>query len=313
MHEHPSSSSHQSFHATSAPFLRWAGGKQRLLNQLLPLLPGGPRLIEPFVGAGSVFLGSSYASAVLNDANPDLVAVWVALRDRPSQFIAAASELFTESNRSVEAYRRIREEFNQSSDRFDRAVRFIYLNRFGFNGLFRVNQRGNYNVPYGRPAVLPGFPRERMRLASEKLSQCIVINGGFAHAMELATAGDVVYCDPPYSSSSQGSSFSGYTMEGFTTENHLALVQAARRAVGRGATVLISNHDTPVTRDLYREWCVHSLSVRRSVSAKQSARRSASELLAVLSDPADASQVWDAQSSIGARPEKRTSESDNRG
>jgi len=120
--------------APSRPFLKWLGGKGRLLPTLLPLLPPGSRLIEPFVGAGAVFLGSSYPAAILGDANPDLAAVWVAIKERPREFVARASELFSDGNRSPEAYLRIRSEYNEAVDRFERAVRFMYLNKFGFNG-----------------------------------------------------------------------------------------------------------------------------------------------------------------------------------
>ena len=281
MHKHPSSSDTQLL-PPSQPFLRWAGGKKRLLQQLLPFLPPGQRLIEPFLGAGSVFLGTHYPSAVLNDANPDLVAVWVALRERPAAFIAAARQLFVESNRTAEAYEAIRADYNACLDRFERAVRFIYLNRFGFNGIYRVNRRGVYNVPFGRPASLPGFPLESMERASNKLASCLILNGGFAAALEGAGTGDVVYCDPPYSSSKSGASFSGYTPEGFPTSSHEALVRAAVGAVGRGATVLISNHDTCETRELYRGWHIEGLTVRRSVSGDDQARGFTGELVAIL-------------------------------
>jgi len=276
MHKHPQHL------APSRPYFRWAGGKQRLLSQLLPLLPSGSRLIEPFVGAGAVFLGSSYPAAILGDANPDLVAVWTAIKQRPREFVAQACELFAERNRSPEAYLRIRSEYNASVDRFDRAVRFMYLNKFGFNGLYRVNRQGVFNVPYGHPAALPNFPFDEVAIAAEKLKTATVLSGGFAATMELATASDVVYCDPPYSDLETQTSFTGYTAQGFGVAEHKELVAAARQAAARGATVLISNHDTTATRALYEGFEISELVVRRSVAANADRRLAARELAATL-------------------------------
>lgn len=269
----------------SRPFLKWTGGKQRLLPSLIPLLPPGSpgsRLIEPFVGAGAVFLGSSYPAAILGDANPDLASVWVAIKERPREYVAAASELFAERNRSSEAYLRIRSEYNEHVDRFERAVRFMYLNKFGFNGVYRLNRRGVYNVPYGHLDALPRFPFDEVALAAEKLKTATILSGGFAATMELATAGDVVYCDPPYCDLEGQTSFTGYTTEGFGVAAHIELVAAARQAAARGATVLISNHDTPETRTLYQGFEITELSVRRSVAADGAKRLAAREVVAVL-------------------------------
>lgn len=133
---------------SSKPFLKWAGGKQRLLSQLLGRLPQANRLIEPFVGAGSLFLSGRYPRAILNDANADLMALWTFIQERPAQFCADASGLFCEENRNKRAYECIRQKFNSEVDRYERCVRLLYLNRFGFNGLYRVNKTGSLNTPY---------------------------------------------------------------------------------------------------------------------------------------------------------------------
>jgi DNA adenine methylase len=263
------------------PFLKWAGGKGRLLAQLLPLFPLRGRLVEPFVGAGSVFLAADYDRYLLADANPDLIAVWVSLQQRPAEFIAESQSYFIEANRTEEAFMRIRAEFNQSHDRWERAVRFIYLNKFGFNGLFRVNKSGNYNVPYSRPAVLPRFPFETLEAAALKLQRCTFLNGGFAATLDECGFGDAVYCDPPYVTSEDEPSFTSYTAGGFGAQQQEQLVTCARLAVKRGATVLISNHDTPYARELYRGWELHTLTVRRSISAS-GPRGMANELVAIL-------------------------------
>lgn len=253
-----------------------------MLPTLLPLIPSGKRLIEPFVGAGSVFLASDFPEYVINDANPDLVAVWVALKSRPGEFMERASQYFTASFHSQEAYLRVRADFNGEADRFERAVRLPYLNKFGFNGIYRVNRRGQFNVPYGHPKTLPNFPWAAMEAAAQKLSRCTVLGGGFNAAIDMAGPGDVVYCDPPYLDSAQGKSFTGYTEQAFGIVEHETLVAAGVRAVGRGATVLISNHDTLQTRRLYAGWDLDEMLAFRSVSANGEGRGAATELVAKL-------------------------------
>ena len=269
--------------STSKPFLKWAGGKQRLLSQLLPLLPSGKRLIEPFVGAGSVFLASDYERFVVNDANPDLVAVWAALQHRPSEYMHRAAEFFLEENRSPEAYLTMRARYNAEADAFERAVVLPYLNRFAFNGIYRVNSKGVFNTPYGKPKVLPHFPWDEMEAASRKLARCTILGGGFCGAIELAGEGDVVYCDPPYVDD-KAPSFTQYTAARFGMQQQRDLVEACKQAVQRGATVLISNHDTLSARELYTGWKVVPVSVRRSISAKGDARGTVRELVAILGD-----------------------------
>jgi DNA adenine methylase len=283
MHQHPHASAKPA--TASKPFLKWSGGKQRLLPELARRLPHGKRLIEPFVGAGSVFLGLQFESYVINDVNADLIAVWSALQNQPREFIERANALFCAENHTAEAYLRIRASFNEETDRFERAVMFPYLNRFGFNGLFRVNLAGKFNVPYGRPSSLPGFPLKEMEAAHDKLKCTTILNGGFAFATEQAGVGDVVYCDPPYLDSTSGASFTGYSSGGFTVRDHEELLEAGLRAVSRGATVVMSNHDTPQTRQLYRLWHQESVSVRRSIAANSSSRGEAKELIATMPWP----------------------------
>lgn len=230
-------------------------------------------------------MGLEYESYVINDANPDLIAAWAALQGRPQEFIERAAALFREENRNASAYLRLRAQFNEETDRFERAVMLPYLNRFGFNGLFRVNKAGRFNVPYGKPTGVPRFPLEEMEAAHLKLQRTTILGGGFEFAVEQAGVGDVLYCDPPYLDSTQGASFTGYSSAGFTIKDHEALREAALKAVSRGATVVISNHDTPQTRDLYRLWHVESVAVHRSIAAKASSRVEAHELLAVMPWP----------------------------
>ena len=264
------------------PFLKWAGGKQRLIAQLTPLLPPGNRLIEPFVGAGSVFLSTNYDSYLLNDANADLMSVWRIVKSQPVQLWQGASKYFTEEYRSPAGFQELRERFNRTSDAFERAALMLYLNRFAFNGIYRVNSKGEFNTPYAHLKVLPTLNLDVLQAASKRVQHAQLTCGDFADAIEHAGEGDVVYCDPPYSDSEEAPSFVGYTSSRFDHEEHRRLVSCSAAAVRRGATVLISNHDTPETRRLYSGWEHYQLEARRSVSADPARRGMAKELVAVL-------------------------------
>lgn len=266
------------------PPLKWAGGKQRLLNSLLPHIPSKGRLIEPFVGAGSVFLAAGDRDLVVNDANPDLIAMFRALKRDPELYIDAARPYFVDGMHSQVVYLQTRELFNKTSDLEARAVMLLYLNRFGFNGLYRVNKTGGFNTPYGHPRTIPKFPERELRQLAQRLQHAQIMCGDFQHAMALASAGDVVYCDPPYVDASEGrASFVGYVSGGFCSAQQVQLVDETWAAVGRGATVVLSNHDTPAARSLYAGMHHHSVEVRRSIAGSVDGRGMVRELIAVAS------------------------------
>jgi len=267
----------------SAPFLKWAGGKRRLLPLLLPLLPTGERLVEPFVGGGSVFLSTRFPTYALSDGNEDLMQVYKTVRDRLPALMTVARSLFVEENRCEEAYRHHRETFNTTDEPLLKAGLFIYLNRFGFNGLCRYNAHGDFNVPYGWPRKVPRLPVEELAICSLRLASAELTTGDFTDAMKAARPSDVVYCDPPYLDLNGNRSFTGYTASGFGLEQHEAIVDIAVYLSRKGVPVLISNHDSPQTRELYGGATLHSVKVRRSISADISSRKAVGELIAVFS------------------------------
>jgi DNA adenine methylase len=164
MQSHPASEPEK----FAKPPLKWVGGKSRLLAQLIPALPVGNRLVEPFVGGGAVFLGTNFSEYLLGVSNAHLIQLYRAVAEQPEQFIEIASSLFCESNRSKERYLEIRREFNDAGDDLVRAARFLYLNKFGFNGLCRYNQSGQFNVPYGHKAAVPRFPVDEVTNFAKK-------------------------------------------------------------------------------------------------------------------------------------------------
>jgi DNA adenine methylase len=264
------------------PFLKWAGGKTRLVATIREVVPrSATRLVEPFVGGGAVALNLGLPAALLADTNPDLIEVYARLQESAENFIAECAELFVAENNMAAAYYARREEFNATTDRRRRATLFVYLNRHGYNGLCRYNARGGFNVPFGRYKA-PRLPGEEMRAFAAVLRACVLRRADFRAVLVEAGAGDFVYCDPPYVPASATANFTGYAPGGFTARDQGDLVAGCAAAARRGACVVLSNHDTPETRELYRgaDEC-RELLVARRISCNIAARRPARELLAI--------------------------------
>lgn len=264
------------------PFLKWAGAKTKLLHAIHATMPeGARRFIEPFVGSGTVALNLGLACNILADANRDLIAVYTALQREGDAFIESCAPLFVPENNSALAFYALRAEFNLTTDARRKAALFIFLNRHGYNGLCRYNARGGLNVPFGRHHG-PRFPRERMRTFHAFLQSCELRHADFREVLADAGDGDFVYCDPPYVPTSDTANFTTYARDGFTARDQIDLAACGLAAAARGACVAISNHDTPATRDLYREADIcHELVVARRISCHSADREPARELLVV--------------------------------
>jgi DNA adenine methylase len=264
------------------PFVKWVGGKSRILKHVVPRLPSGRRLIEPFVGGGAVFLGANFEEYLLSDSNTHLIELYQeVVSDRRDEFIEFAQTFFDEKYRSVASYAWVRTAFNQGQDRVTRAAQFLYLNKFGFNGLCRYNKSGAFNVPYGHPLRVPGFPLKEILAFSEKAKRATFINDDFASVMKRAQAGDVVYCDPPYLDPDGAKSFTAYGANGFDLTRQQELARLAKELALRGVPVAVSNHDCRAARELYTGAEIHAFSARRSISGTSVRRGAVGELLAI--------------------------------
>lgn len=260
----------------SKPFLKWAGGKSRLLSVILPLLVSAERLVEPFCGSAAVSLGSSYEQLLLTDVNQDLIRVFRYLRDEGKCFIEDCRNEF--SYRSKEEYLARRAEFNSTADWYRKSILFVYLNRHCFNGLCRYNRSGKFNVPFGDYKE-PYFPAKEMESARVSLAEAVIKCQDFRATFEDLRKRDVVYCDPPYIPISSTSSFTSYAKDGFSWDDHLKLVELAKKSTCR---VLISNADTQATRELYRDADdIVNVEASRTISCKGSERKKVRELIAV--------------------------------
>ncbi|RUO79910.1 DNA adenine methylase [Idiomarina tyrosinivorans] len=262
-------------------FLKWAGGKYSLIDPIRRLLPEGRKLIEPFVGAGSVFLNTDYERYVLNDINPDLITLYQYVKRRPKTFIKDARSFFCGRTNQADAYYAMRQRFNLSRDPYERSLLFLYLNRHGYNGLCRYNSKGGFNVPFGEYKK-PYFPEAELEVFAEKAKRAQFVCASFEHIFRRARQGDVIYCDPPYAPLTPTANFTSYATGGFglTDQNELAR-RAKMAAEKRHIPVLISNHDTKLTRALYDTAEITSLSVARNISQNGKTRKPVAELLAL--------------------------------
>ncbi|MCA0937675.1 Dam family site-specific DNA-(adenine-N6)-methyltransferase [Vibrio alginolyticus] len=262
-------------------FLKWAGGKYGLVEDIQRHLPPARKLVEPFVGAGSVFLNTDYDQYLLADINPDLINLYNLLKARPEEYISEAKRWFVAENNRKEAYLSIRAEFNNTDDVMYRSLAFLYMNRFGFNGLCRYNKKGGFNVPFGSYKK-PYFPEAELEFFAEKAKKATFVCEGYPETFRRARKGSVVYCDPPYAPLSNTANFTSYAGNGFTLDDQAALADIAERtATERGIPVLISNHDTTLTRRLYHGADLSVVKVKRTISRNGSGRNKVDELLAL--------------------------------
>lgn len=266
------------------PFLKWAGGKRQLLTAIRPLIPSGiKRYHEPFLGGGAVFFDQQPVKAVVNDFNEELINCYQVIRDHPLELL---EETLRFANTS-ECFYRVREmdrdpDFILQSP-VQRAARVLYLNKTCFNGLFRVNSQGQFNVPFGNyknptiadPAVINAVSRY---LNKAKIT---FRNDDFAIAVADAKHGDFVYFDPPYDPVSDTSSFTGYSLNGFDRDEQYRLRDLCNELTDRGVKLMLSNSDTPFVRELYNDerYTCHTVQARRNINSVGSNRGKIDEVL----------------------------------
>ena len=264
------------------PVIKWAGGKSRLVPLILERMPERFDVyFEPFVGGAAVFFALAregrFKKAVLSDRNQELVNVYRALKKDVDGVIAVLRDFKHEHDE----YYRIRELRPEQLSPIEAAARTIYLNKTGYNGLYRVNRRGLFNVPFGR-YKRPNFCDEpRLRAASTALKRVVLKVADFERACQSATSADVVYFDPPYVPLSKTSNFTAYHHEVFGDDEHARLARVFGELAKRKVTTILSNSDTERTRELYRAWHVETVDVARPINSRASARGVVSELLVV--------------------------------
>lgn len=264
------------------PFLKWAGGKQWLTCYLKPLIQRTKRAyIEPFLGGGSVFFSALPSRAFLSDCNQELIATYRMIK-KDAESVAARLRRYSYTQ---ECYYRVRESVPQSS--VGKAARFIFLNRTCWNGLYRVNRAGKFNVPMGAFSSMPDFlVADRLIAAKRVLSKTSIICQDFKEAVNRAGEGDTVYLDPPYTVAHKNNGFLRYNELVFSWEDQKRLALAAQDLRDRGCRVIVTNADHPSIMDLYDGFYTKVLDRKSLVAGKTTKRRPITELL-ITSFPLD--------------------------
>jgi DNA adenine methylase len=266
----------------ATPFLKWAGGKGRLLAQYAPYFPQNyGTYYEPFCGGGAVFFHLTPGRAVLSDINPELVNVYACVRDAVEDVIALLEEHAARHNEGH--YYTVRDQQPHALTPVERAARLIYLNHTCFNGLYRENASGAFNVPLGRYVNPTICDAANLRAARWALQSAETLNAPFDHVLQRAQHGDLVYFDPPYVPLSTTSSFTSYSRHAFGREEQVRLRDTFAALAQRGVQVMLSNSDTPFTRDLYRDFRIITISAARVINSRAERRGKISEIL-VLGD-----------------------------
>ena len=266
------------------PVLKWAGGKSRTVPQILERLPDTiATFYEPFVGGAAVFFALAatgrFRRAVLSDRNRDLIEVYQGIQKDVESLIRIL-EGYKDAYDEQEYYR-IRELDPKTLDPIERAARLIYLNKTGYNGLYRVNRSGRFNVPFGRHSAPKICDSPNLRAASLALAKVTLRVEDFATVSKRAKAGDVVYFDPPYVPVSKTASFTAYHHEAFGPADHERLAEVFAKLAERDVLAVLSNSDTAETRRLYRGWRVDKIPVSRPINSKVQGRGVVDELLVV--------------------------------
>lgn len=265
-----------------APFLKWAGGKARLIEQFKPYFPTDyGRYFEPFIGGGALYFHLQPENAVISDINERLISAYVAIRDDLPALMERLEVHAKKHNRDY--YYRARERFNQarSMSTVERASLMIYLNKTCFNGLYRENRRGDFNVPIGSYVNPTVFREDNLVAVSHQLQNADIKVNSFEHVLKNAKEGDFVYFDPPYVPLNATSSFTSYVGAGFDLQMQQRLAEVFTDLAHRGCYVFLSNSDSEVVRELYRGWRMETVLAGRAINSKASGRRAINELLVI--------------------------------
>lgn len=282
------------------PFLKWAGGKGGLLTQLEGLFPARyNRYFEPFIGGGAVFFELQTSNAVLNDINPNLV--W-AYRNIQNCVEKVLNRLQTITNNYLAldlvlqeaTYYQLRERYNQlEANNIEKTCLLIFLNRTGYNGLYRENASGQLNVPFGTYKNPTIYNESNLRSVSAVLQKVELLNLDFRQAVKTAQAGDFVYFDPPYVPTSKTASFTSYSSSNFGEVEQIALAELVKALTKKGVLVMLSNSDTLLTRTLYNNFRQHEVKAGRAINSKSESRGKITELVVTNYDKFGTVQIED--------------------
>lgn len=268
------------------PFLKWAGGKGQLLNQFDALFPKNyNRYYEPFLGSGAVFFHLRPAKAVLNDINPNLVAAYRHIQTQLDELLIILHSLRQKYHaqppqEQEQTYYQLRTRYNTlSAGSLEKTALLIFLNKTGYNGLYRESKKGGFNVPFGRydnPAI---FDENNLRAVSVELHGVTLLNTGFKEAVSSAQDGDFIYFDPPYVPLSKTASFTSYTSLDFSLADQHELAKTLKEVSGRGVLFMLSNAATDTARELYKDFNRYEVLASRAINSNPNSRDKIAELV----------------------------------
>lgn len=271
-------------HYNLQPFTKWTGGKRQLLGELRSYMPETyGRYFEPFVGGGALFFDLAPEKAVINDFNEELINTYLQIKNNPAELIDLLIK--HKENNSKDYYLELR-----SADRdgrisrmtgVERAARILYMLRVDFNGLYRVNSKNQFNVPYGRYKNPKIVDVDLLYQISEYLNEndVEILQTDFAEAIKDAQTGDFVYFDPPYIPLNETSSFTSYTHEGFSYEEQVRLRDTFKELTERGVYAMLSNSSSPLVEEFYKDFNIYFVEAQRTNGAKRSSRGKISEII----------------------------------
>jgi len=254
----------------SRTLLRWIGGKQNLVKELLGHVPSNifsMKYVEPFLGGGSLFFSVLPRIAFLSDINSKLINCYLQIKEHPNEVALELTKIL--GNHSKENYYKVRSEFNNGTSNIEHAAQLIYLNKTSFNGIYRVNQNGDYNVPYGfieKPSIVN---QEEINKISKAFISAEIEVLPFESSIKHASDNTFYYLDPPYPPLNETSFFTHYTVEKFNYTDHERVHDFARKLSEQNAKVLISNADVNFIHELYHDWNIIRTSTVRWVSCNK--------------------------------------------
>jgi len=265
----------------ASPVIKWVGGKTKLLPELISRMPGRfGRYYEPFAGGAALFFRVAPQRAVLADSNADLIGLYTTIVNDVAAVIRRLQH--HREHHSETHYYDVRTRWNDREvpwSTADRAATFIYLNKTCFNGLWRVNRSGAFNVPIGRYTDPPICVPDALRAAHAVLARATLRCGDYRTAVEDAARNDFVYFDPPYDPVTTTANFTSYTVNAFGHEHQRELADTARRLVARGCHVMLSNSDTPFIRSIYKGFKIDRVKCSRAINSNASRRGDVDEVI----------------------------------
>ena len=253
------------------PILKWAGGKTQMLNDLLPKVPSSyGRYIEPFFGGGALFFALQPENAIIADSNPELINMYRQVADFPDEVIQHLKQY----ENTKEMFYNVRSQTWEALPKAEAAARTIFLNRTCFNGLYRVNKKGEFNVPYGKYKNPKICDQDALYAASDALKKAEILCGDYFLVLEhYAKEGDFIFLDPPYLPVSEYSDFKRYTKEQFYEEDHIELAKIITRLHERGCHIILTNSNHPLVHELYSQFTIDVVATKRYISCRGNSRK----------------------------------------